>query len=797
MQLGDALNAAVQRASNPTLGATIFRLPTSPKRPAEEGEVGQQQTIAAEHTSITFLKALDEGGWHNLVAMHPRTSIVVGRTFAPGTFGNMAAWVEAHEGEWNLYYSVNEPTAGAPHNKLGKHQIRAIRAIFADKDPVGDRGEARAALSAQADEIDVGPLPASFALDSGNSQQWIWKLREKLAAEECASWAEAQGRAVAHALGGDCVQNIDRIMRLPGTTNHPSPEKLAKGRLGGPVRLTHRCDVTYSPEEISAHYRPIYQLERAEADAAIAAAIDEIDLGEAMSRDNIQELPPPLLAKLQAAIVRDQRFAALLKGAPEVAPRDTSASGWRAAMAAAVGRLGDFTVQDYADICGIWRPGEPTQGELTERALAREWVRIALVARNQADPTTYFTPVEGDVDTSHFERLQTSTILTPVGLIDPCLWAGQPIPPRRWEVPNLIPHGEVTLLYGDGGVGKTLLAQQFATCAATGTPWLGMEVRKTRVVCFFCEDDAPELQRRQHDINRQLGVDFPALGDLRLSARKGADNLLAVWDRSTGIMRLTETWHWLRDQALAFGATVVIVDTLADIFAGSEIDRAQVSAFVKNCLWRLAHEIGGTVIALGHPSMSGKASGEGTSGSLAWNNACRSRLYLRYPDQAKGNKSTARAHSDLRELENMKLNYGPRGSRIKLRWVRGAFEPLFISALPAVEGERVSVPTTEDAALDALVVAIGTHPHERLTTAANSRYFAPKILRELDPDGLSAFSSSELTEALLRLQRAGALDSVEVGKDASSRPIYGLRVNKDRLSSEAFFGREAAETGSA
>ncbi|KQT46608.1 hypothetical protein ASG52_12880 [Methylobacterium sp. Leaf456] len=353
----------------------------------------------------------------------------------------------------------------------------------------------------------------------------------------------------------------------------------------------------------------------------------------------------------------------------------------------------------------------------------------------------------------------------------------------------------MTLLYGDGGVGKTLVAQQYATCAATGTPWLGMEVRKARVVCFFCEDDAPELQRRQHDINRQLGVDFSALGDLRFCARKGADNLLAVWDRSTGVMRLTETWHWLRDQALAFGATVVIVDTLADIFAGSEIDRAQVSAFVKSCLWRLAHEIGGTVIALGHPSMSGKASGEGTSGSLAWNNACRSRLYLRYPEAAKGSKSAARIPSDLRELENMKLNYGPRGSRIKLRWVRGAFEPLFISALPEVEGERISVPTTEDAALDALVLALASHPRERLSTAGNSPYYAPKILRELDPGGLGAFSTSELAEAIARLERAGSLDRVEVGKDASSRPVYGLRVNRDRLSSEALFGREAAEAG--
>ncbi|MEX6979940.1 hypothetical protein AB2C28_31615, partial [Pseudomonas aeruginosa] len=93
------------------------------------------------------------------------------------------------------------------------------------------------------------------------------------------------------------------------------------------------------------------------------------------------------------------------------------------------------------------------------------------------------------------------------------------------------------------------------------------------------------------------------------------------------------------------------LDPLSDIYAGSEIDRGQVTTFVKGCLGRLAHEIGGSVVVLAHPSQSGMSSGQGTSGSSAWSNAVRSRLYL------------STLSDKARELANMKLNYGPKGSK--------------------------------------------------------------------------------------------------------------------------------------
>ena len=46
----------------------------------------------------------------------------------------------------------------------------------------------------------------------------------------------------------------------------------------------------------------------------------------------------------------------------------------------------------------------------------------------------------------------------PLDVLDPLAWHDQPIPERPWLVKGLIPRRVVTMLGGDGGLGKSLLA---------------------------------------------------------------------------------------------------------------------------------------------------------------------------------------------------------------------------------------------------------------------------------------------------------------------------------------------------
>ena len=130
------------------------------------------------------------------------------------------------------------------------------------------------------------------------------------------------------------------------------------------------------------------------------------------------------------------------------------------------------------------------------------------------------------------QRAPLSLDAAPV-IIDPTIFDGQPVPERRWLVPHLIPRGSVTLLSGDGGVGKSLLAMQLMTAGALDPreegrkeKWLGVEVEPFASLGFFCEDDEEELHRRQDRINAHYGCRFAELDDVRWMAQVGRDNVM-------------------------------------------------------------------------------------------------------------------------------------------------------------------------------------------------------------------------------------------------------------------------------
>lgn len=239
---------------------------------------------------------------------------------------------------------------------------------------------------------------------------------------------------------------------------------------------------------------------------------------------------------------------------------------------------------------------------------------------------------------------------------------GEP-PERQWVVPEWIVEGAINSLYGDGGVGKTLLAQQLACAVSTGAPWLGLPTKQGTVLAVLCEDEKDELWRRHNHIKAAMGhaVGNP-FSDVFLWPRVGDDNVLVRWDRD-GKATLGDFYADVVAQVQELEPSLLILDTLADVYGGNEIDRPQVNYFVKTVLGGLVKaraEAGKplTVLLLGHPSVAGKASGSGYSGSTAWNNAVRSRLYLTRPEEGA---------SDERILTRGKANYAKSGDETAVR----------------------------------------------------------------------------------------------------------------------------------
>ncbi|HEV2155430.1 AAA family ATPase [Bradyrhizobium sp.] len=380
---------------------------------------------------------------------------------------------------------------------------------------------------------------------------------------------------------------------------------------------------------------------------------------------------------------------------------------------------------------------------------------------------------------------QTQDAAAPIRWVDPKEWAGVTPPKRRWIIAGMVPDGEVTLLTGAGGVGKTLLAQQGGTAVALGAQFLGRATERCKVMMFLCEDSEDELNLRQRDICLAMGADLEELSPwLRIASRKYMDNLLAVWTSSSAAMKRTAVWEMLLRDAKAFGAKLLVVDTIADTFGGSEIDRSQVRQYVQSCLGRLAQEIGGAVLALGHPSKAGQAvGGDGTSGSTAWHASVRSRLYLQH--------ATKDGTGPFRRLENRKANYGASGDVFMLRWQRGCFalesakagavlddgadESATVGAPGAVVGPVKSMGNAID---DALLAAVGEACVEgvAMVKGYNSPNYAPRVLMKRS-DVLALYPFGDVEASWQRVIKAGRVAVAVVGRKPSNRmPIVGYKV---------------------
>jgi RecA-family ATPase len=247
-------------------------------------------------------------------------------------------------------------------------------------------------------------------------------------------------------------------------------------------------------------------------------------------------------------------------------------------------------------------------------------------------------------------------------------FAGLEIPPRRWVVPELIPDLTVIMLSGDGGVGKSLLALQLAIAVSTGHEWIGTLPKNGPAIFVSAEDDKEELHRRVAAVAGQQGIDLTELRDLHLIPLAGADAVMGAPEGRSGIIRATAVWQGLLNHIQRIAPSLVILDTQADVFAGNEIIRHGARQFIGQ-LGRLALNHNLAIVLLSHPSLSGISSGTGASGSTAWSNSVRSRLYL---EKLKADNDSD-TDPDIRVLRVKKANYGPLGSETHLRWRNGAF----------------------------------------------------------------------------------------------------------------------------
>mgnify|MGYP003133363536 FL=1 len=299
-----------------------------------------------------------------------------------------------------------------------------------------------------------------------------------------------------------------------------------------------------------------------------------------------------------------------------------------------------------------------------------------------------------------------------------------PVPERQWLLNQWFPKRAVSLLFGQGGVGKTLIVQQLANAVADGEAFMGIGTSKMPVLCVLCEDDKQEIDRRQIDINGSRGIDdaFGSAPDnVYLWPRVGEDNIVVTFpnageDQPTSfyadLVKAVEAAKGDADEIC------VILDNATDFFGGGENVRREVNSFIKTYCGSLCTKHNATVILLAHPSLSGLASGSGMSGSTAWENSVRSRAYL----------SRDADMDEVRTLSRKKSNYSAVDNEtdIKLIWEAGVLTlPTSDDAIARIEGRNV-----KRAVLDAVDEAQNTGSPFKSRTGRTVRNALPKVVNK-------------------------------------------------------------------
>jgi RecA-family ATPase len=434
-------------------------------------------------------------------------------------------------------------------------------------------------------------------------------------------------------------------------------------------------------------------------------------------------------------------------------------------------------------IAGTQRSAEEAERRVAEALAHREAARKA---KAQGAPVASVEPVEpmteaprvvspnghaspeppapessSDYGAQRAEPASTVVILEPVVASS---LAGREVPPRQWLVRDLIPDRVVTILSGDGDVGKSLIALQLAVAVANATDWIGTMPEFGPSIVFCAEDELDEIHRRLADICAARDLKLEALSDLHIVSLAGKDAVLAVTN-ARGLVS-TALWRALVSLIAKISPRLVVIDNLADVFEGNEISRPQARQFV-GLLRGAAIEFAHAVLLLAHPSLTGLNSGSGTSGSTGWNNASRSRLYMTRRKDGEGNESDP----DLRVLTLKKANHARAGVEIVLRWRAGRFDP----DGPLGGFDRLAQNATADVVF--LDVLERLNREKRNVSPHRSTAYAPTVIaRQPDARGMTMRA---LQSAMDRLYAAGKIATEQCGSPARPRSRIVMSCKKD------------------
>jgi RecA-family ATPase len=243
-----------------------------------------------------------------------------------------------------------------------------------------------------------------------------------------------------------------------------------------------------------------------------------------------------------------------------------------------------------------------------------------------------------------------------------------------WFIPNLIPVDGVTIVYGDGGSGKSRILLEACLYLESGRPFLDSEHFHGDYVCTpvktawlsFEDAWAQEASARLADhpiqvdgplfITRDSWQREPDIAD-RLRLSRSRDFIRdGIVDQNT-----ESNWLMLGEALQSAGVQVLVVDATKGL-VGGQVGRQEVADAVIELFAKLRRRYGVTVVLIAHASAHKKDFGKPSDevmGASTWTHSARHVVLV----QSNTSTTFARVH---------KSNWGPTGLNVQFERVSEA-----------------------------------------------------------------------------------------------------------------------------
>lgn len=226
-------------------------------------------------------------------------------------------------------------------------------------------------------------------------------------------------------------------------------------------------------------------------------------------------------------------------------------------------------------------------------------------------------------------------------------WAhmGDPGPQHEYLVEDLITRGELSMLAGPSGSGKSFLAIDLAMSVARGLDWMGRRVERGGVIYQAGESALGVRRRRLPAYSTHHGL--TAADDVPFILLPAAVDLYGNADHVTAL--IAEIKHW--STRLSAPLELVVIDTFSAATPGADENSAKDMTVVLARCERIRKETGAAVLIVHHMN----AAGEKPRGHTSIFANLDSVLICRKAEIGEGKSTVVAKDADRREVRELSI----------------------------------------------------------------------------------------------------------------------------------------------